>query len=624
MQAFMKALLADVQALERMLESGLIESGVRRIGAEQEMFLVDRDLAPAPISVDLLSLIDSPNIGTELARFNLEANASPRAYGGKCLSELEAELRHLVHIANNAANQFGARVLLTGILPTLNQSHLTIENMAPNPRYMELNDALVGSRRGDFHIHLKGLDELQVTHDNVLVESCNTSFQVHFQVGPDEFANLYNLAQAVSAPVLAAAVNSPVLFGHRLWCETRVALFQHSVDSRTEAHRSRGHRPRVTFGESWVHKSVMELIREDIARYRVLLVNGVEEDSLEMLERGEIPRLAALTLHNGTVYRWNRFCYGRTNGVPHLRIENRALPAGPTIVDEVANAAFYFGLLSGLSAEHDDITRALAFDDVKNNFFAAARHGLKAQFVWEKGRSHTAESLITDLLLPTARAGLHSAGIDSEDIERYLGIIEERVKRHRTGACWIMDSLATMGEEGTPDLRFRTLTSAMLARAGTREPVHTWSLASLDEVKDWRFSFLNVGQVMSTELFTVRADDVVEMVANLMDWNHIRYVPVEDEEGRLQGLVTHRSLLRMVGRRDSEKLTVEDIMTTDLHTVTTETSTLDAIAMMRKHSIGCLPVLNNGRLVGTLTSHDFMPLSEKLIEGLLKEDRLSG
>ncbi|MGD8414694.1 MAG: CBS domain-containing protein [Candidatus Latescibacterota bacterium] len=621
---FVRALLNDVRALERMLDGDMFETGVRRMGAEQEMFLVDKDLFPAPIATEVLEKLHSPDVGTELARFNLEASLKPQVFGGSCLSELEKELNEVVHLVRKTAREFGADVLLTGILPTLNQSHLGIENISPNPRYYELNDAMRNMRRGDFNIVMKGLDELQITHDNVLVEACSTSFQVHFQVGPAEFARFYNIAQAILAPVLASAVNSPVMFRKRLWKETRVAVFQHSIDTRHETARTRGLAPRVDLGDRWVEDSVLELIREDIAKYRVLLSKGVDEDSLDALDKGKIPRLEALCLHNGTVYRWNRFCYGVIDDKPHLRIESRALPAGPSIVDEVANAAFYFGLMAGMVDEHKDIREAMSFDDVRTNFYAVARHGLKAQITWEDGRSHTAESLILKELIPRAREGLRISKIDPGDIDRYLDIIEDRVRLQRSGAKWILDSLATMGDEGTADLRYRTLTSSMLLRQKTGQPAHTWSLASLDEAKDWRFSFLTVGQVMSTQVYTVRPDDLAEMVASLMDWNRIRYVPVEDEDGYFVGLVTYRALIRLVGRKDLEKITVRDIMKTELITVTPETPTIEAVQLVRRHQIGCLPVVVERRLLGVLSPADFLPLWDKLIIEMLKEDRILG
>jgi len=223
---FMKRLLADVRAFERMLESDLIETDIRRIGAEQELFLVDRAWHPAPCSKELLELLDDPRFATELARFNLEFNLDPLTLDGNCLGQLERQLNELLDKARAAAEKIGVQVLLTGILPTLMQGDLGMENMTEHPRYLELNDAFTRMRGGAYAFDIRGTDELTLRHDSVMPEACNTSFQVHFQVGADEFARLYNIAQAATGPVLAAATNSPLLFGKRLWRETRIAVFQ--------------------------------------------------------------------------------------------------------------------------------------------------------------------------------------------------------------------------------------------------------------------------------------------------------------------------------------------------------------------------------------------------------------
>ena len=339
-QAFMKAVLEDLRALAFMLEHGCVESGVTRIGAEQEMFLIDRELRPAPVSLEVLRQADEPRLTTEIARFNLEANLTPLRLTGSCLSLLEKELAEVISVARKGAAAFGADVLLSGILPTLLKSDLTLENLTPIPRYQELDRAVIRLRGGPFAIHIKGVDELDLTHDNIMMESCNTSFQVHFQTNPTDFVTHYNTAQAITAPVLAAAVNSPVLFGHRLWQETRVALFQHSTDARSRPQLARSQPTRVSFGDNWLEHSVIALFHDQILRFRPIMITPAAEDPFQVLARGGTPLLSALRMHNGTVWRWNRGCYGVADGVAHLRIENRALPAGPTIVDEVANAAF--------------------------------------------------------------------------------------------------------------------------------------------------------------------------------------------------------------------------------------------------------------------------------------------
>ncbi len=624
LRAFMKALLDDVRALERMLDEGRFETGVRRIGAEQELFLVGDDLYPRPVAPQLMERLKEPRITTELASYNLEVNASPRVFGGRCLAELETELRGLVAQVQAISAGCDARVVLTGILPTLRRSDLTLDNMAPVPRYRALNDALMQMRGGDIHVRIKGLDELEVHQDNVMLESCNTSFQIHFQVEPAEFARMYNLAQAVAAPVLAAAVNSPLLLGQRLWQETRVALFQQAVDARSKAHSARGGRPRVHFGDAWVRESVLEIFREDLTRFRVVLAAEADDDPMEVLDAGGVPQLRALRLHNGTVYRWNRACYGVSEHGAHLRIENRVLPAGPTILDEVANAALFFGLMAAMLDEVGEIHECMDFDDAKANFFAAARHGLQAQFRWVDGETLTAERLLLDRLVPMARRGLASSGVDPQDAARYLDVIEGRVGAGRTGSQWVLDSLATMTRKtprATPDMRQRALVKAMMSNRHGLGPVHTWPLAEVDSQGAWqRDAYRTVGQFMSTDLFTVRPQDLVDLAASMMDWEHVRHVPVEDDQGRLVGILTHRALMRLVARGGAgrEPVAVRDLMRTDPVTVTPNTPTLEAMRLMRERKVGCLPVLEDGKLVGIVTERDLMEVSARLLEAHLE------
>ena len=340
LRRFMQKVLYDLRALERMLDEGLIERGVTRIGAEQELFLVDASFDPTPVAMEVLADLDDPRVTTELGRFNFEFNLDPLILGGDCLARMERQLHELLAVVAGAAQRHGADVLMTGILPTLDKSHLTLDYMTPEPRYRALNDALYQLRNSEFQFRLKGPDELIVRHDNVMLEACNTSFQVHFQVGAEDFARLYNIAQAVTAPLLAAAVNSPLFLGRRLWQETRIALFQLSIDTRIPTTHVREQSPRVRFGRHWVQRSVTEIFQEDIARFRVLIGTEVEEDPFAELNAGRVLQLKALRLHNGTVYCWNRPCYGISEGRPHLRIENRVMPADPTPLNKVANAAF--------------------------------------------------------------------------------------------------------------------------------------------------------------------------------------------------------------------------------------------------------------------------------------------
>lgn len=620
-QAFMKALLEDLRALAFMLEAGLVESGAQRIGAEQEMFLIDKNLRPAPQAIEVLEEANDQRLTTEIARFNLEANLTPLELNGLCFSEMQDELDELIGLVRDSANLHNANVLLAGILPTLQKSDLSLENLTPVSRYHELNRGVIAMRGGPLSIHIKGLDELQLTHDNIMMESCNTSFQVHFQSNPENFVNHYNIAQAISAPVLAVAVNSPLLFGHRLWNETRVALFQHSTDVRTRPQQTRSQPTRVSFGDQWLKNSVVELFHEQIARFRPIMISQPDENPFQVLARGEIPNLSALRMHNGTVWRWNRACYGVADGVPHLRIENRVLPSGPTTVDEIANAAFFIGLMLALPAEYGDISERMSFDDAKSNFFRAARHGLDAQFNWIDGQSHSASSLIRDILIPLARQGLLEASVDPADVDRYLDIIEDRARCRQTGARWLTTSLSRMDKKTPKDVRSQRITAAILSNQRSGKPVHQWEIGGTVESEKWEQGYRTVGQFMSTDLFTVQPDDLVDLAASVMDWRHIRHVPVEDDHGRLIGLVTHRGLMRMLtkGTSNGDAVTVKEIMVANPVTVAPSTSSLEAIEIMQSSRIGCLPVVENEHLIGIVTSYDFLEASAELFRQQLSQ-----
>jgi CBS domain-containing protein len=620
-RAFTKALLKDLQALERMLEDGMIESGVRRFGCEQEMFLVNQAWRPAPVAMEVLERLDGEAFTTELARFNLEVNLEPMMLGGTCFSALHESIEELLGMVREAASEVGATVVLTGILPTLGKSDLTLDNISPVPRYHALNESLTRMRGGAYRLQLEGHDELQIEHDSVMLEACNSSCQVHLQVDAADFAAMYNMAQAMIGPVLAAAVNSPILFGKRLWAETRIALFRQSLDTRSTSVHLREFSPRVRFGDRWVKESVTELFEEDIAQFRVLLAEETVEDPFEQLAAGDIPRLRALQLHNSTVYRWNRPCYGISEGNPHLRIECRALPSGPTVLDEVANAAFWIGLVLGSQSEYGDITERLSFDDAKYNFLTASRQGLNAGFRWLDGESVTAPKLILETLIPLAQSGLE-AYVDRSEIDKYLGVIRDRVESGRTGSDWMMRSLSEMKDRGTRSERMTALTAAIADRQLEAKPCHEWALARLEEAGGWTKNYIKVEHYMTTQLFTVQEDELLEMVAFLMERNQIHHVPVEDDQHRLVGLVSYRSIVRMVSDVGSEgdkgTTPVRTIMEPDPLSVTPETSTLDAIYLMRKNGVSCLPVLKGEKLVGLVTEADFMPIAYELLERQLK------
>ncbi len=454
-----------------------------------------------------------------------------------------------------------------------------------------------------------------------MLEAANTSFQVHLQVGATDFARFYNVAQAISAPVLAASVNSPLLFGKRLWRETRIALFQQSIDTWIATPHLRDHSPRVRFGNRWIENSVLELFQEDVARFPVLIAMPINDNPFEALDAGQTPPLSALGLHNSTVYSWNRPCYGVHNGVPHLRIECRYIAAGPSVLDEMANAAFWVGCMLGGAKVFHDVPKRLDFDEAKANFVAAGRYGLKAGLTWFDNQAINAQELILDVLLPIAREGLLEATVDEDDVTRLLDIIEGRVSTGRTGAWWLVRSFQQMKAAGTSGERLVALTAATADRQGSGRPVHEWETAKIDEAGDSRELFSRVEQFMVTDLFTVSEDELVDRVAFLMDRKQLRQVLIEDAGHSLVGIVSYRSLVRLLaegGARHNEALAVKEIMSVDPLSVAPETPTMEAIELMREHRVSALPVLKDGKLVGLVTEQSFMNVAKDLLENRLR------
>lgn len=613
---FMQQLLRDIRALEKMLEDGLIESGITRIGAEQELCFVNKSFRPSPIAMDFLKLVNDPHFTTEYASFNAEINLDPMEFKDSCLSDLHKKLDLYLNKARKAALDLDSYVLLVGILPTLRSTDLDKSNQTPLPRYELLTRVLTELRGGTFEFHISGTDELITKHDNSLFEACNTSYQLHMQVDPDEFAARYNWAQAISGPLLATCTNSPLFLGKRLWRETRIALFQQSIDIRKSDEYLRERTSRVNFGNQWIKNSIIEIYQEDIARFRSLITTTQSEDALEELKNGQTPKLNALKIHNGTIYKWNRACYGILDGVPHIRIENRIMPSGPTTIDQVASSAFWLGMMAGMPEEYARIHKKMEFDDAKTNFVRAARQGLGAQFIWMNGKQVASQKLILSELIPIAHEGLTKMRIKKEDIEYYMGILEERVHSGRTGSQWMLDTFGDLRKEGTRYEATVATTAGMYHRQKTGRPVHTWDKARMDEAGSWRNRYWRIEQIMATDLFTVQEDDLMDLVTNIMDWRKIRHVPVEDKSGKLVGLITSGILVHHYAtkiRDDSDVLAVKDIMVKELITVTPKTKTTDALAMMKDYNIGCLPVVKSGKLVGIVTEHDFVAISNHLL-----------
>ena len=616
---FLNALLEDIKVLELMIDRGLIESDKKRIGAEQEFSLIDQFYRPAMRAPQILAKLNNPSFKAELASFNMEINLPPLLFDGACLSKYEKLLNKDLNEIRKVSREFGSDLVITGILPSVRKQDLTDKNLSPVGRYQLLNQSLTALRGEPYQFRIEGTDQLITKHDNNMIESCNNSFQIHLQLPASGFVDHYNWAQAISGPVLAAATNSPLLFGKRLWHETRIALFEQSVDTRKTSYEPSQSLPRVYFGNEWLENSVTELFHDDVARHRVILQSDLLDSSYEKLEQGEAPDLSALVLHNSTIYRWNRACYGITEGKPHLRIENRYLPAGPTIVDEIANSAFWLGLMNQIPDVYKNVKELMDFDEVRTNFINAAQLGLDARFNWMGKEKIAASELILKELLPIASNGVKKASIDREDIDRYLGIIKNRVKNGKTGSQWLLDSFNHMKKNVNSDEVTLAVTASMVKNQKMAMPVHAWPIADISEAGGWTTRYREVGQFMSKDLFTVKMNDIIDLAANIMDWKNIRHIPVEDEKGNLVGLVTSGMFLRFMARsygKPQKMIPVNEIMIKDPITVSPEIPTAQAIEIMLKNKVGCLPVVKKKKLVGIVTENDFVKISQKLFDPL--------
>ena len=630
-QAFVRRLLNDVRALEYMLKNDWFESDIVRIGAEQEMCLVDgKTFKPAKINQKVMKKMSKCAwLDTELAMFNLETNLTPLEFKGDALRKLEDENLDYIKKIRETVRKMGAEVILTGILPTLRKYDLDLENLTPNPRYLALMQSLHGQLQGKgFEIHINGIDELNIIHDSPLLEACNTSFQVHLQVSPANFVEQYNIAQTLTGPIIALAANSPLVFGKRLWHESRIAMFQQSVDTRTSQQHLRDRSPRVNFGNGWLHKSILEIYKEDISRFRVLMTADEKEESWEKINQGITPKLKSLQVHNSTVYRWNRPCYGiSSNGKPHLRIENRVLPAGPTVVDATANAAFWLGAMIGMHQQHPDITKMLSWDDVRDNFIKASRYGIDSKFTWFGDKKFTAADLLLKELLPIAKEGLKERKVDQADIDRYMGIVEERVKLHCTGARWMLRAFTNLKKSITNDEAAAVVTACIIENQEKEMPVHQWKLPDPEDLREYVPARLRVDEFMTTDLITVQKEDLIDLVTEMMNWHKVRYMPVEDSKGNLVGLVTARSLLKYYSRKsqtnDQVIGVVEDVMITSPLYISPKATITEAMKLMRENKVGCLPVVvgETNELAGIITEMDFLRVSARLIERLEKNEK---
>ena len=426
------------------------------VGFELEAWIVNADGQPHPENERLLEIVANPLVVPELASYNVELNGSPTALQGNVFSRIHDELAATWDICRAGAQALDCRLATIGILPTIRPELLNSAYMSGMMRYQALNDRILALRDGaPLHIRITTGDGLDMHHDDVMLEAATTSFQIHLQCKPERAVRDFNAAIVASAPMVALAANSPFLFGRSLWEETRIPLFEQAVSAGPRAPA------RVTFGSGYAEGSLAEIFAENQRDHPILLpfVQGDEPPH----------KYAHVRFQNGTVWRWNRPLLGFDfDGVPHLRIEHRVVPAGPTILDSVANAAAWLGMVRGLVEHAEPVERRLDFQTASDNFYAAAKYGLDAPLTWLDGEQFPARTLLRDKLLPMAADALGRLDIPKPEIDRYIGTALARVEAGQTGARWQRAWVAKHGAD------WPALTLAYIDAQDSGEPVHTW------------------------------------------------------------------------------------------------------------------------------------------------------
>ena len=477
-QAFRHKLEDNLSAFRQLLQQPDFGKGEASLGAELEMYVIDKQGRPLCVNQEILELSQDSQLTLELNRYNLEYNLSPYKLSENAFQSTEDEILKKLAAVRKLAEAFEGRIVPIGILPTLQTCDFGPKSMTDRKRYHLLVKQLVERRGSQFQININGAHPLKMPMDDVTLEGANTSFQIHYRINPDDYIDMFNTIQLVSPLVVALAANSPTLFGHSLWMETRIPLFKQSIDTRVK-HRYEWHEPaRVNFGHGWLRKDPLEAFTNTVRLYSPMLPICGEEDPLATLKHGGVPRLEEMRLHQSSVWLWNRPIYDDADG-GHLRIEMRALPAGPTPIDMVANAAFYIGLAEGIKPFINDLIPGLTFHLSEYNFYRAAQHGLKANIIWpEAGQSGCKARPILDViknLLPLARAGLQHIGIQQPEIDRYLTVIENRVKTQQTGAFWQLKKIWELEQKVGREEAMRQMLEIYLENSMSNQPVSEWN-----------------------------------------------------------------------------------------------------------------------------------------------------
>ena len=479
-QQFRERLDESLEALEQLLARPQFGKGEATFGAELELCIVDRKGQALPIAETLRDEIGDERLTLEINRYDIEANLSPGPVAGSPFSRLENEIVEMLRILNEQAAEHEARVVPIGILPTLRPRDLTRDMMTPDARYEAMTRDLRERRGEKFHIRMEGRESLSVKTDSVAPEGACTSFQIHYRAHPDRFVDLFNGVQLITPLLVGLAANSPYLLGRELWHETRIGLFRQSIDGRDSELRALRIPARVHIGHGWLRRSAFEAFAETVRLYEPLLPIVSEEHPLEAMGKGEVPGFEELSLQMGTVWPWNRVVYDeRENG--HVRVELRALPAGPSAVDMAANATLAVGLAEGLLEEVESLITALPHSLLIQNLVAAARDGMEARLLWPAARTRRLEErplvdILSDLL-PAASEGLGAAKIDTEEASRGLRNVERRLDRRVSGASWQIGEVGrreAANKGGTRQKAVREMFDRYCDLALANEPVADW------------------------------------------------------------------------------------------------------------------------------------------------------
>ncbi|WP_036246972.1 hypothetical protein [Methylobacter sp. BBA5.1] len=462
-ERFYQKLKQETNLLNQLIEQNACSTRQPVAGFEIEAWLIDQNMRPSPINEYYLTTLNHPLASAELAKFNIEFNSTPTPLTNDVFSRLHEQLQDTWNVAHQHAQTLDSNVLMIGILPTLRQSDLNLNNMSNMNRYRALNEQVLHSRGKPIHIDITGVEHLKFEHDDVMLESATTSFQLHIQLPLKMAHHFYNASIIASAPMVALCANAPFLFGKELWHESRIPLFEQAVESGGYFGASQGPVRRVSFGSGYVRHSIMECFQENLDHFPVLL--PVEQNSA-------IEAFGHLRLHNGTIWRWNRPLVGfDEDGTPHIRVEHRTPAAGPSVIDSIANAAFYYGLAKSLCDEIMTKGQLLPFAQAKDNFYQAARYGLEGSIIWFDGRKQRLPNLLLTELLPEAISGLESLGVCRADIDYYLDIIRQRIDNKQNGCQWQRQYINEHNHD------FTDMTRHYLNNQVIGNPVSTWTMA---------------------------------------------------------------------------------------------------------------------------------------------------